>query len=120
MPLDTSFFKEKLLEEKARLENELATIAHKENGTENWEAKGTITDQSIDADPNEVADKLEEFETNQAIVDRLKEELSNINTALLKVEKDSYGICEVGGEEIEEDRLNANPAALTCKAHINN
>ena len=39
--------------------------------------------------------------------------------ALERIEKGTYGICEVGNEEIEEDRLNANPAARTCKAHLN-
>ena len=31
----------------------------------------------------------------------------------------TYGTCEVSGEQIEEDRLEADPAARTCKAHMN-
>jgi RNA polymerase-binding transcription factor DksA len=35
------------------------------------------------------------------------------------MEEGKYGICKVCGEEIEEARLEANPAAETCKAHLN-
>jgi RNA polymerase-binding transcription factor DksA len=31
----------------------------------------------------------------------------------------SYGKCEVCGKAIEADRLEANPAAPTCKEHMN-
>ena len=37
----------------------------------------------------------------------------------LKMEKETFGICEVCGKEIEEDRLLANPSARTCKKHLN-
>ena len=43
---------------------------------------------------------------------------NDIKDALDKIEKNKYGICEVSGEEIEEERLIANPAARTCKAHM--
>jgi DnaK suppressor protein len=119
MAINTTLYKEKLEAEKKRLESELPSIAQRKEGTQSWEAVGTITDESIDADPNEVADKLEEFETNQAIVDSLKIELRDVNDALEKIEKGNYGLCEEGGEEIEQDRLDANPAARTCKAHMN-
>lgn len=122
MEIDTNFLKEKLIEDKKRLETELSTIAHHKGettGAESWEAIATIKDESIDADPNEVADKIEEFETNQAIAGSLKEELNEVIQALEKIEAGSYGICEIGGEKIEQDRLKANPAARTCKAHMN-
>jgi RNA polymerase-binding transcription factor DksA len=115
-------FKAILQQEKDRLEEELSTIAHQKgttDGAESWEAVGTMTDDTIDADPNEVADKIEEFETNQAIAANLKVKLNEVNEALGRIEEGSFGICEIGGEEIEEDRLKANPSARTCKAHMN-
>ena len=42
-----------------------------------------------------------------------------IDAALEKMEKGTYGICEVCNKPIEEDRLEANPAAKTCKEHMN-
>jgi RNA polymerase-binding transcription factor DksA len=113
-------FKEKLEAEKVRLTRELGTIGHekgKQNGS--WEAKGTIKDHSIDADSNEVADKIEEFETNQAIVESLKSELREVNDALARIDSNTYGFCQVCGKKIEEDRLHANLSARTCIEHMN-
>ena len=37
-----------------------------------------------------------------------------------KIEDGSYGTCETGNDHpIEKERLDANPAARTCKAHMN-
>lgn len=108
------------MSEKARLEQELGTIAqHGSKGENDWEAKGTLVDDSVDADPNGVADKIEEYETNRAIAEDLKTQLGDVDNALAKIEAGSYGICEVSGHEIEEDRLEANPSARTCKEHMN-
>ena len=106
---NTQQYKEKLLAEKARIEAEIATVSGPTN----------MIDESIDADPNEVADKIEEFDTNFAISDDLKLSLNDVQAALDKIEAGTYGICEVSGDPIELDRLEANPAARTCKEHMN-
>jgi len=120
MTLDIHYFKEELIKEKDRLENELGTIArHGTKAGDTWEAVNTIVDDSVDADANEVADKIEEYETNHAITSDLNDRLENVLKALSKIEAGTYGFCEVSGREIEEDRLRANPAARTCKEHMN-
>lgn len=120
MTLDTHYFKEELIKEKNRLENELGTIArHGTKEGDTWEAVNTIVDDSVDADANEVADKIEEYETNHAITSDLNDRLESVLKALSKIEAGTYGFCEVSGHEIEEDRLRANPAARTCKEHMN-
>ncbi len=120
MTLDIKFFKEKLEKEKTLLEKELSTVAHEKNSVGGWEAVGTtLADESTDADPNEVADKIEEFGTNQAITERLKEEYRDVNDALTKINDKTFGACSVCGECIEEDRMKANTSAPTCKAHMN-
>ena len=118
MPKDINVYKEKLTTEIARLEIELATVA-REDGEKGWKAVNTVVDESTDADPNEVADKIEEFETNQAIAASLKAKLLEVTDSLAKIEKGEYGICETCTQPIEEDRLEANPSARTCKAHMN-
>ncbi|PIR40297.1 MAG: hypothetical protein COV33_00540 [Candidatus Zambryskibacteria bacterium CG10_big_fil_rev_8_21_14_0_10_34_34] len=70
------------------------------------------------ADSNEVADNIEEFESNTAVLKELEIRYNDVKDALTKIEKNEYGMCEVSGEEIEEERLIANPAARTCKAHM--
>jgi RNA polymerase-binding transcription factor DksA len=44
--------------------------------------------------------------------------LEEINDALEKIEENRYGECEICSEDIEEDRLEVNPAARTCKKHL--
>ena len=70
------------------------------------------------ADPNETADNIEEFEENTAVLKELEIRYNNIKDTLAKIEEGKFGICEISGEPIEEDRLIANPAARTCKKHM--
>ena len=115
----TEKYKAKLLEEKNVLEKDLLTVGKKNpNNPADWEA--TTPEENIDtADRNNVADEITDYENNVAISKQLESRLSEVNIALEKIKEGTYGKCEIGGELIEEDRLNANPAARTCKKHIN-
>jgi len=112
------FYKEKLLAEKARLEAELATIGRiNPDNPGDWEAVPSDVNQR-EVDPNKRADNIEEYETNTAILKQLEIQLTDVKDALKKIEDGKYGLCETSGEQIEEDRLNANPAARTCSQHM--
>ena len=63
-------------------------------------------------------DKIEEYEENVAVVKELEMRYNDIKDALKKIMEGTYGFCEVSGEPIEVDRLEANQAARTCKAHM--
>lgn len=71
-------------------------------------------------DPNDAADKIEELVTNVPLVEELESRLKDVSGTLEKMEKGTYGVCEVGGEEIPLERLRANPAARTCVKHAAN
>ena len=116
--MDTNYFKEKLEEELFLVEKELNDVGRKNPDNKNdWEAEPA--DMNVDsADENEVADNIEEFEENTAVLKELEMRYNDIKDALVKIEKGTYGTCEVSGEPIEEDRLIANPAARTCKKHM--
>lgn len=116
---DPNYFKALLEAEKIKLTGELESIAELNTETDGWNTRQTMHDESTNADPNEVADKLEEFETNESIKDKLAKQLAEVDNALSKFEKGTYGICEISGHEIEEDRLGALPSARTCKEHMN-
>lgn len=117
MTIDTNNFKEKLLAEKQLVEAELSTVARK--NPENPADFEPIPDtDERPAERDEVADKLESFEENIAIVRRLEARLAEINAALGAIETGSYGKCSVCGNEIEIERLEANPSATTCKRHM--
>lgn len=110
---DLLHFKKKLEEEKTLLEEELSTISRKNpNNSNDWEA--TTTDITVDpADENEVADKFEELGENTAILDKLEPQLNEVKAALKRISDGTYGICEISGEPIEKNRLEANPSART-------
>ncbi len=119
MAIDTEKYKEKLEKELETLTSELEKVATRnpDSETEDWEAKGANLNVQ-DADPNERADAIEGYESNASILRDLEVRYNNVKAALKRIEDGTYGICEVSGEEIEEDRLNANPAATTCKKHM--
>lgn len=115
---NTTVYKEKLDAEKKTLEEQLAGIAHFNSETGMWEA---TPDQDLvgEIDDNDSADRFEDFEERSAMLSTLQARLTDINDALAKIDAGTFGTCEIGGEKIEEDRLEANAAARTCKAHIN-
>ena len=116
--IDTNKFKQRLLDEKVKLEKELLTLGRKNpDNPSDWEAVEPEMNTDT-ADEEERADAIEVFETNTAILNNLEIQLSDVNSALEKIEKGTYGICEVSGQMIEEDRLEANPAARTAKAFM--
>ena len=119
MTIDIQHFKKKLEEEKERLEVSLADVGQKNpNNPSDWEGKSEPIDAER-ADKIDTADNIEEYESNTAVVNTLEVRLNNINAALQRIENGTYGICQTSGEPIEEDRLEANPAADTCKEHMN-
>lgn len=114
---DIQYWKTKLEKEKKLLEDELATVGHANpNNPNGWEA--TSAPEVDTADENEVADKMEELEENELILGQLEKQLMEVNSALERVEKGTYGICEISGEPIEKERLEASPSARTCKKHM--
>ncbi|HEY9583875.1 MAG TPA: TraR/DksA C4-type zinc finger protein [Candidatus Paceibacterota bacterium] len=115
---DLQYFKEKLQKEKALLVEELRSVGKMDpENPGNWDA--TSGKMQIDtADENEVADKFEEIEDNQMILNKLEPQLHEVEDAMARIEKGTYGICEVSGEEIERDRLEANPSARTSVKHM--
>lgn len=116
MELNFEHYKQKLEEEKALLEQEMATLGIQDASGE-WEARAN--ELSVDpADLNEMADKAEELGENQAVLDTLQTRYKNILRALDKIGDGTFGKDELDGEPIEDDRLEANPAARTRKANI--
>jgi len=115
--MNTDTYKEALLAEKERVEKELSSIGRKTGVKGDWEA----TPENMNvlrADPNEVADEAEEYQTRIALDTTLETRLAEITGALERINQGTFGTCQVCGAQIEEDRLSANPAAATCKAHM--
>ncbi len=116
--LDLNKYKNLLEEEKSALTLQLQDMAVLNTETGEWE----VTPDPLtapDSDSSDMSDRFEDFEETSSIVKSLQARYTDINDALGKIENGKYGICEVSGKEIEEDRLDVNPAARTCKEFIN-
>lgn len=119
MTIDVEHFQKKLEEEKKTLEDRLAQVARKDpDNPSSWEPVPSERDVS-QADENVVADAIEEFEENNAILNTLEARYKDVKSGLDKIKHGVYGKCQVCQKEIEADRLEANPAARTCKEHMN-
>lgn len=115
---DTSTYKARLDAELSQVEAELRTVGRTNpSNPADWEPTAGDIDQTA-TEPDETADKIEGYEENAGILKNLEIRWNNIKRALGKIEKGTYGVCEISGEPIEEARLNANPAARTCTAHL--
>ena len=118
MAIDYKHFKEKLETEKKLLEKELEAVGRRNpDNLSDWEATPEDKDSS-QADENTVADGIEDYEGNVAIVDTLETRYQDLKSALDKIKNGTYGICQVCGEEIDAERLEANPSAPTCRKHM--
>ncbi len=116
---DTTFHKHKLEAQLQAISAELATIGVLDVTSDNWEAIPEHEEGVTHADENTNADIVEEWNERQASLTDLEREYRDIKRALIKIENGSYGVCEVGGEPIEAERLTYKPDARTCTAHMN-
>lgn len=118
MAIDYERFKNKLEAEKKLLAEELEKVGRRNpDNLSDWEATPSGHDSS-QADENTVADSIEEYEENMAIVSTLETRYQDLRSALAKIDKGTYGLCEICGESIDEKRLEANPSAKHCRKHM--
>ena len=110
--------KGKLLEERAQLEKELGDLGVRDPETGDWGVVGEPDGE--EADKNDMGDRDEEFATKANTLGQLEMRYKDINDAILKMEANdgTFGKCTTCGVAIEEDRLEVNPSAKTCKAHM--
>lgn len=102
---------QKLNERKAIITEELKKFAVKSKDIkDNYE---TVFPQ-YGSDYDENALEVSDYETNLALEHRLELDLAQINAALEKIKKGTYGICENCHQEIEIRRLEAFPEARFC------
>ena len=116
MPIDSNHFKQKLEEERQRLEEELGKLGRRNPSNPNdWEP-GFEELNAQESSQDEMADKFEEMEqvldTQSTFENRLKE----VNAALERIEKGTYGTCSICGNPVPEERLEADPTS-NCDQH---
>ncbi len=115
--LDKKKIKEKLEKERDVLLEEMKDMGKLNPETDEWEAIPEALDFP-ETDENDKADRFEDFEARSSMMRTLEPRLKNILQALRGLNRESFGKCEVCKKDIELARLEANPAARTCKKHL--
>lgn len=117
--IDTAYFKERLEKELKTLETELKSVGHiNPDNPGDWEPSSGEVDVNA-SDVADIADNIENYESNTATLKQLEIQYNDVKLALEKIKNGTYGICEKTGEPIEIERLEANPSARTKIAHKN-
>lgn len=116
--LDKKKIKEKLEKEKNVLVDQLRDIGKLNPETNEWEAIPEER-ESRESDQNDMADRFEDFEARSIMIKALESRLNSILSALKGLNRESFGKCEVCKKDIEMARMEVNPAAKTCKKHLN-
>lgn len=100
-----------LEEEKTRLSKELASISQKNpHVAGDFEARFPEYGNEEDDNAREVA----EYTTNKPLEITLEKTLRDIDKALERMEKGTYGICKYCDKPIDEKRLLARPTSSAC------
>jgi DnaK suppressor protein len=111
--LNLAHFRELLIEERKRLEEELEQVRNRHTDMENAlpeEGEGG------DEDTADLASAMMDKEMDLSVEDEIEDILSHVDRALQKLEEGTYGICDVSGNEIPINRLEAIPyATLTIE-----
>ncbi|HZX50081.1 MAG TPA: hypothetical protein VFE94_02915 [Candidatus Paceibacterota bacterium] len=109
---DIGELKTRLEKEKERLESELASFATKDpNVKGDWDSKyPRIPGSNLE----EAADEVEEYSTRLHLEHSLETKLKDINDALDRIEKGTWGTCQNCGNPIATERLQISPEAATC------
>lgn len=115
--LDKKKIKEKLEKERDVLLEQMKDMGKLNTETGEWE---TIPEEQEfpESEENLKADRFEDFEARSSMMRTLEPRLANILKALKNLHKESFGKCEVCKKDIEMTRLEVNPAARTCKKHL--
>ncbi|MFD2925157.1 TraR/DksA C4-type zinc finger protein [Halobacillus naozhouensis] len=114
--MDYTHYKKQLEERKREIEQQLIDNNHfgLERGMASGRSSGELS--QYDNHPADSGTDLYEREKDMALLTHLQDELSEISYSLKQIEQGTYGICEVTGNEIPPERLEAMPTARTIKA----
>lgn len=103
-----------LTEERARLESLKDRI---DNVGDEGQEDSTSELSTIDQHPADVGSETFERSKDLSLQEDLGGRLDDVTRALAKLDDGSYGTCEVCGEAIPDERLEAVPAARFCVEH---
>ena len=108
--LDTDHFKQRLLDERRRVQEALDYI-HEENRSQLEDDREEIPS---DNHPGDMATSTFDRELDATLEGNEERLLQAIDAALQRIEDGTYGICQSCGEPIAPERLEALPWTTRC------
>lgn len=111
-------FRRMLEEEKSDIEKRLISNDHLDL---DQSMRDTLTELSLyDNHPADLGTELYEREKDIALNETAEDQLQEIVRALERMDKGTYGLCDVCGIEIPIERLEAVPSTAYCIDHVPN
>ena len=110
--IDTSEYRQKLEEERARLTAAAESLGH--------EGSGSLSDETGElatGGENHLGDTASatyDRELDEGLEEGVQQTIEDIDAALKRIEEGSYGVCEICGEPIGAERLSAIPWTRLC------
>ena len=112
MSIDTGHIKAELEAHQGRLRK---IIEHHDiSGSSLTEATGELLSSSADNHLADTASETYERELDEGIEEDAKEQLRDVEAALVRIESGDYGTCSVCGKPIPPERLEAVPWTTLC------
>jgi RNA polymerase-binding transcription factor len=108
LSVDVETFRQRLLDERARVSEERIRLLE--------DTTRPIQDMSEDDDAHlaDGASDTLEREIELTLEDNADHLLTSIDAALARIDNGTYGVCEVCGQHISAERLEALPYATKC------
>lgn len=115
MSIDTDRFRAELEQARERLQR---TIEHHDIGNSSLtEETGELMSSSADNHLADTASETYERELDEGLEEDARAQLRQVEAALERIEAGEYGNCEVDGEPIPVERLEAVPWTTLCIEH---
>ena len=111
--LSTDQLREALLEERARIEHARDALHTEHSGTLEEET-GELVSSSWDDHLGDTATETHDREVDYGLEENADAVLGEIDAALKRIDDGTYGTCEVCGQPIAPERLEARPWATLC------
>jgi RNA polymerase-binding protein DksA len=112
MAVDTNRFRQALLDERERVAKAIDYL-HEENPGSLEDESGEVVG-TLDNHIGDVATVTYDRELDYSLEENSETVLREIDAALQRIEDGTYGVCEVCGRPIEEERLEAIPWTRLC------
>jgi RNA polymerase-binding transcription factor DksA len=115
--IDTTQYKDRLVEERERLVGAAENLSHEHADD------GSLTDETgeltggTDNHMGDVATETFDRELDAGLQEGVEHQIEQIDAALARIEDGSFGLCAADGKPIPEDRLRAVPWATLCIDH---